>query len=178
MRAQRQLSRAFCGRPYCLSRSRPAWVYQMCQGHCLSGRPLIAERGMWEQLDGLTYIKGRSRFWSSLYCSSAICPEGQIQTQQPCLATATSSCGLPPSGFHRTRPSNMSWGAPWNDTHDLSQPSWSSGAGNWASDHWQDSIWSGECDKRKGPASDKQRRPNLPHVTTLGLKHPLPLDER
>ena len=133
---------------------------------------------MWEQLDGLTYMKGRSRFWRNLYCPCAICSEGQIQTQQPCVATANSSCRLQSSWFHCTRPSNISWGAPWNDTHDWSQPNWSSGAGNWASDYWQDSIWSRVCDKREGPASDKQRCLNLPHVTTLGLKHPLPLDER
>ena len=73
----------------------------------------------------------------------------------------------------------MSWGAPWNNTQDWSQPSWSSSTGHWASDHWQDSIWSQECkNNREGPASDKQQHPNLPHITTLGLKHPLPLDER
>ena len=44
-------------------------------------------------------------------------------------------------------------------------------------DYWPDSIWSRVCDKREGPVSDKQQCLNLPHVTTLGLKHPLPLDE-
>ena len=71
----------------------------------------------------------------------------------------------------------MSWGAPWNNDHDLSQPSWS-GAAGWASDQWEDSSWTREWDKHEEPGPDKQKRPNLPHVTTLGLKHPLPLDER
>ena len=63
-------------------------------------------------------------------------------------------------------------------TQDWSQPNWSSGAGNWASDSWPDSIWSCVCDKREGPRSDEQRCLNLPHVTTLGFQYPLPLDER
>ena len=75
---------------------------------------------------------------------------------------------------------DMSWGGPWNDVQDWLQPSWAGGGGTWASDQWADSNWSRDWDRRKGTQTEPKERPwpNLPHVTTRGLKNPLPLDER
>ena len=107
-------------------------------------------------MDGHTARADRSFGAPYIACVQYV-PGGQIQTHQPCLATAnaelqTTILGAPPHvTVQHVMGSTME-----RHTQDWSQPNWSSGAGNWASDSWPDSIWSCVCDKREGPGSVEQ----------------------